>query len=64
MSEWRPIESAPLGDLLVTDGKHFSVCYKHRYPGCVWYVWRPSSPHSRALQWDPMYWMPLPDFPK
>lgn len=61
---WQPIGSAPVGDVLVTNGRYQAVAYKHRYAGPNRYGWRVSANYGRALGWQPTHWMPLPPAPE
>jgi hypothetical protein len=56
MSEWRPIETAPMDatDFLLWDGRLLTVGWALNQP-----VW-----HSHVGRFTPTHWMPLPEPPK
>ena len=64
MSEWQPIESAPLDEpVLVWDGQVTVAKQTHYKHGNRWWVWDTYGFCEDGEIYEPSHWMPLPSPP-
>ena len=72
MSEWKPIETAPVGKaVLIWDGKHHSIAEQSDWRPGDWLgliegdsPWCGDSSTGGLCHVFPTHWMPLPEPPK
>jgi hypothetical protein len=66
MSDWKPIETAPSHEVLLSDGCHVATA-----KGSIGSSWYPTYDGDMVyednrlvtLDWEPTHWMPLPEPP-
>lgn len=66
MSQWQPIETAPIGDFILIYGEDAGEprVYAAFYDDDDWFDSEASSKSLTSFGWFPTHWMPLPDPPK